>query len=80
MKQVTRFYIAFFATLIVYAIMWGIGIDNELTRILVSTLTVLMFYVAGDIAAHVHFMEVSKYDMASDLLGVGAAFVVLLII
>lgn len=80
MRQTVRFYIAFFSTLIVSAIMWGIGIHDELTRILVSTLTVLLSYVAGDIAAHVHKMEVSKYDVASDLLGVGAAFVVLLIL
>ena len=80
MRQIIRFYIAFFATLIVSAIMLGIGIDDELTRILVSTLTVLLSYVAGDIAAHVHKMEVSKYDVVSDLLGIGAAYGVLLII
>jgi hypothetical protein len=41
---------------------------------------VLISYVAGDIAAHVHKMEVSKYDVAADLCGVGMAFVVLLIL
>lgn len=80
MRQTVRFYIAFFATLIVSAIMWLVGVNNELTRILVSTLTVLMSYVAGDIAAYVHKMEISKYDVAADLLGVGMAFVVLLIL
>lgn len=67
MRQTIRFYIAFFATLIVSAIMWGIGINNELTRILVSTLAVLLSYIAVDIAAHVHKMGVSKYDVVADL-------------
>ena len=80
MRQIIRFYIAFFATLIVSAIMWGIGVDDELTRILVSTMTVLLSYVAGEIAAHVHKMGVSKYDVAADLIGIGVAFAILLII
>lgn len=60
--------------------MRGIGVNDELTRMLVSTLIVLLSYVACDIAAHVHRLEVSKYDVASDLLGIGVAFVVLLIL
>ena len=56
MRQTVRFHIAFFATLIVSAIMWGIGICDELTRILVSTLTVLMSYVAGDTAPIMVYM------------------------
>jgi hypothetical protein len=80
MRQIVRFYASFFSTLIVSAIMWEIGVHDELTRILVSTLTVLMSYIVGDIAAHVHKMEISKYDVAADLIGIGVAFAILLII
>lgn len=80
MRQTARFFMAFFATLLVVAILWVFGLKDELTRIFISTFIVLLLYVGGDIAAHVRKMEVSKYDVVADTLGIGAAFVVLLII
>lgn len=80
MRQTVRFHIAFFATLIVTSAIWLLGMNDELTRIFVGTIITLLFYVAGDIVAHVHKTEVSKYDVAADFIGVGTAFLVLLII
>lgn len=81
MRQILRFGGTFIATLAAYALLLVFGVVEELNRIYVSTLLVLMCCILGDVACYLtNKLPVSKYDVASDLLGVGAAFWVLLII
>lgn len=81
MRQVLRFGGTFFVTLAAYALLLVFGVNDELNRIYISTLLVLLCCILGDVFFYLtNKLPVSKYDMASDLLGVGAAFVVLLII
>lgn len=81
MRQILRFGTTFIVTLAAYALLMVFGVEGELGRIYVSTLLVLFFVICGDVACYVlSKLPVSKYDVAADLLGVGAAFGVLLII
>lgn len=81
MRQILRFGGTFIVTLAAYALLLVFGVEEELSRIYVSTLLVLFCVIFGDVACYIlNKLPVSKYDVAADLLGVGAAFVVLLII
>lgn len=81
MRQILRFTGTFIVTLAAYALLMVFGVGGILGRIYVSTLLVLMCCILGDVFCYLtNKLPVSKYDMASDLLGVGAAFGVLLII
>lgn len=81
MRQILRFGGTFIITLAAYALLIVFGVGGILGRIYISTLLVLMCCILGDVFCHwTNKLPVSKYDMASDLLGVGAAFGVLLII
>lgn len=81
MRQIFRFLATFIVTLAAYALLLAFGVEGEMKRIYISTLLVLFFVICGDVACYVlSKLPVSKYDVAADLLGVGAAFVVLLIL
>jgi hypothetical protein len=81
MRQVLRFTGTFIVTLAAYALLMVFGVVEELNRIYVSTLLVLMCCILGDVFCYLtNKLPVSKFDVAADLLGVGAAFVVLLIL
>ena len=81
MRQILRFGATFIITLAAYALLLVFGVVEELNRIYVSTLLVLMCCILGDVFCYLtNKLPISKYDVASDLLGVGAAFVVLLIL
>ena len=81
MRQILRFGRIFIVTLAAYALLIVFGIGGILGRIYVSTLLVLMCCILGDVFCYLtNKLPISKYDMASDLLGVGAAFEVLLIL
>ena len=81
MKQVLRFGGTFVITLAAYALLLVFGVNEELNRIYVSTFLMLMCCVCGDVAFYLtNKLPVSKYDMAADLLGIGAAFAILLIV
>lgn len=78
-----RYILRFFATLFCVVVMSKIlhlSDCDDITIALVASIFVLIIIVGGDIYCHVNKLPVSKYDVASDLLGVGAAFVVLLIL
>jgi hypothetical protein len=53
---------------------------DDITIALVSAIFVLIITVGGDIYCHVNKLPVSKFDVAADLIGIGTAFVVLLIL
>lgn len=81
MRQILRFVATFVITLAAYALLLVFGVNEELERIYISTLLVLMCCICGDVACYLtNKLPVSKYDVASDLLGVGAAFIILLIL
>lgn len=81
MRQILRFGGTFIITLAAYALLMVFGVNEELNRIYVSTLLVLLCCILGDVFCYLtNKLPVSKYDVAADLLGVGAAFGVLLII
>ena len=81
MRQILRFTGTFIVTLAAYALLLVFGVEEELGRIYISTLLVLMCCILGDVFFYLtNKLPVSKYDIASDLLGVGAAFGVLLIL
>ena len=76
-----RFTGTFIITLASYALLLVFGVNEEMGRIYISTLLVLMCCILGDVFFYLtNKLPVSKYDVAADLLGVGAAFGVLLII
>lgn len=81
MRQILRFVATFVITLAAYALLMVFGFGGILGRIYVSTLLVLMCCILGDVACYLtNKLPISKYDVASDLLGIGIAFVVLLIL
>ena len=81
MRQILRFGGTFIVTLAAYALLMVFGVNDELERINVSTLLVLMCCILGDVFFYLtNKLPVSKYDVSADLLGVGVAFVTLLII
>ena len=81
MRQILRFGGTFIVTLAAYALLLVFGVEEELGRIYVSTLLVLMCCILGDVFCYLtNKLPVSKYDVAADLIGIGVAFVVLLIL
>ena len=81
MRHILRFGGTFIITLAAYALLMVFGVGGILGRIYISTLLVLLCCVCGDVACFLtNKLPISKYDVASDLLGIGAAFVVLLIL
>lgn len=78
MRQILRFFAALFCVIVMSKILHLSDCD-DITIALMSAIVVLIITVGGDIAAHVHKMEVSKFDVAADLLGIGIAFILLLI-
>jgi hypothetical protein len=81
MRQVLRFTGTFIVTLAAYALLMVFGVGGILGRIYISTLLVLMCCILGDVFFYLtNKLPVSKFDVAADLLGVGAGFVVLLVL
>jgi hypothetical protein len=81
MRQILRFGGTFIVTLAAYALLLVFGVEEELNRIYISTLLVLLCCVLGDIFCYLtKKLPISKYDVAADLIGIGTAFVVLLIL
>ena len=81
MRQILRFGGTFIITLAAYALLLVFGVNEELERIYISTLLVLLCCVCGDVACYLtNKLPVSNFDVAADLLGIGIAFVVLLIL
>lgn len=79
MRQILRFLAALCCVIVMSKIL-HLSDCGDITIALVSAIFVLIITVGGDIYCHVNKLPVSKYDVAADLLGVGMAFVVLLII
>lgn len=79
MRQIVRCITTFIVTLIVVALLSYIGIDDEITPILMGALIVLIVCIGGDIACHAHRMTFSMADVMADTLGLGAAFIYLLL-
>lgn len=79
MRQTARFCLTFFVTLIVVALLSYIGEDDEITPILMGALIVLIVCIGGDIAYHAHRMTFGMADVMADTLGLGAAFIYLLL-
>jgi hypothetical protein len=81
MRQILRFVATFIITLAAYALLMVFGVGGILGRIYVSTLLVLMCCILGDVFFYLtNRLPVSKYDVAADLIGIGTAVVVLLIL
>jgi hypothetical protein len=53
---------------------------DDIIIALLSSIVVLIITVGGDIYCHVNNLPVSNFDVAADLIGIGTAFVVLLIL
>lgn len=80
MRQILRFGGTFIVTLAAYALLMVFGVEEELSRIYVSTLLILMCCILGDVFCYLtNNPPVSKYDVAADLIGIGTAFILLLI-
>lgn len=79
MRQIVRCITTFIVTLIVVALLSYIGVDDEITPILMGALIVLIVCIGGDIACHAHRMMFSMADVMADTLGLGAAFIYLLL-
>lgn len=79
MRQILRFFAALFCVIVMSKILHLSDCD-DITIALVSAIVVLIITVGGDIYCHVNKLPVSNYDVAADLLGIGIAFVVLLIL
>ena len=78
MRQILSFFATLFSVIVMYKILHLSDCDDIIIA-LVSTIVVLIIAVGGDIYCHVNKLLISKYDVAADLLGIGVAFVVLLI-
>lgn len=79
MRYIFRFLAALFCVIVMSKILHLSNCD-DITIALVSAIFVLIITVGGDIYCHVNKLPISKCDVVADLLGIGVAFVISLIL